>query len=97
PSAWGFGLLDGVKLLGMNFLGFFDFISNSILMPVVALLTCLFVGYVVKPKTVTDEIERTGKFKSKLLFHVLIKYLAPIFIVLILGFSLLEAVGIITV
>ena len=81
----------------MQFLDFFDFISNSVLMPIVALLTCIFIGYVLKPKTVIEEVESCGKFKRKKLFSVMIKYIAPIFIVLILAFSVLEALKILKI
>ena len=77
---------------------FFDFISNSVLMPIVALITCIFIGYFLKPKALIEEAELEGnKFKQKTLFTVVIKYIAPICIVLILGFSILEALGVIKV
>ena len=94
PSSLGFGLWSGVQIIGLSFLDFFDFISNSVLMPIVALITCIFVGYVLKPKALIEEIELTGKFKSKTLFTVVIKYVAPICIVLILISSVLDALGI---
>ncbi len=94
PSSLGFGLWKNVTPLGMDLLTFFDFISNSVLMPIVALLTCLFVGFVIKPATLVEEIEQSGKFKAKKLFAVMIKYVAPICIVLILISSILDATGI---
>lgn len=97
PSALGSNLWSSVKIIGMEFLDFFDFISNSVLMPIVALLTCIFIGYVLKPKTVIEEVESCGKFKRKKLFSVMIKYIAPIFIVLILAFSVLEALKILKI
>ena len=97
PSCLGFGVLSGFSIGGLTFLDMFDFISNSVLMPIVALLTCIFVGYVIKPKALTDEIEVTGKFKGKKLFNVVIKYIAPIFIVLILISSVLDALGIVKI
>ena len=97
PSSLGNGVWSNIKLIGMDFLSFFDFISNSVLMPIVALLTCIFIGYVIKPKTIIEEVELTGKFKAKKLFNVVIKYIAPVVIVLILIFSILEAFKIITV
>ena len=98
PSTLGFGVWSGVKPLGLDdILTFFDFISNSVLMPIVAFFTCLFIGYVIKPKTVIEEIELSAKFKSKALFTVVIKYIAPICILLILGFSILEGFGFVTV
>ena len=92
-----YGLLGGVKIIGMQFLDFFDFISNSVLMPIVALLTCIFVGYIIKPKTLIDEIEVSAPFKKKRLFTVVIKYIAPICIVLILISSVLDAFGIVKI
>lgn len=97
PSCLGFGVLSDIKLIGLSFLDFFDFISNSVIMPVVALITCILVGYVIKPKAIIEEIELGGKFKRKTLFTIMIKYIAPVFIVGILIFSILEGMGIIKV
>lgn len=94
PSSLGFGIWSGIKLLGMSFLDFFDFISNSVLMPVVALLTCLFVGFVVRPQTIVEEVEKSAPFRSKKIYTVLIKYVAPVLIVLILLSSIANALGI---
>lgn len=94
PSSLGFGLWGGVKIIGLSFLDFFDFISNSVLMPIVAFLTCIFAGYVIKPKTLADEIRRDGTFGREKVFTVMIKYLAPICIMLILVSSVLDVLGI---
>jgi len=95
PSSLGFNIWDGITLAGMSILDMFDFFSNSILMPIVALLTCIFVGYILKPKAITDEIESNQHpFKRKKLFIVMIKYIAPVCIVLILISSVLDALGI---
>lgn len=95
PSSLGFGVWSGFTILGMSILDFFDFISNSVLMPVVAFLTCIFAGYIVKPKTVIDEVlVSSDRFKSQRLYVVVIKYLAPVFIILILISSILNALGI---
>jgi NSS family neurotransmitter:Na+ symporter len=93
-STLGYSVWDNVKIIGMQFLDFFDFISNSVLMPIVAFLTCIFVGYVIKPSSIIEEVELNAKFKKKHLFVFVIKYLAPVCIVLILISSLLDAFGI---
>ena len=69
---------------GSSLLDFFDFISNSVIMPIVALLTCIFVGWIIKPQTLVDEIELTGPFKLKTAWTVMIKYVAPVLVVVIL-------------
>ncbi|MBO5462052.1 MAG: sodium-dependent transporter [Clostridia bacterium] len=97
PSCLGYGVLSDVTVFGMAFLDFFDFISNSVLMPIVALVTCILVGYVIKPKALIEEIELSGKFKRKTLFTIVIKYIAPVCIVAILIFSILETTGVIKV
>ena len=81
----------------MQFLDFFDFISNSVLMPIVALCTCLFVGYALKPATVVEEIEISKPFRLKRMFSVMIRYIAPICILLILISSVLNAFGVIQI
>lgn len=94
PSSLGFGVLSDVTIMNLSFLDFFDFISNSVLMPIGAFLTCIFVGYFIKPKTLIDEIEESGKFKRKKMFVVIIKYIAPVCILLILISSVLDTLGI---
>ena len=77
PSSLGFGAWSNITILGFDFLDFFDFISNSVLMPIAAFLTCIFVGYIIKPKEIIDEVESSGEFKRKPLFLVMVKYIAP--------------------
>ena len=97
PSSLGFGVWSHISVKGLSILDMWDFLSNSVLMPIVALLTCIFVGYIVKTKTVTDEINSsTDKFKSEKLYVILIKYFSPILIIAILISSILNGLGIIT-
>ena len=71
-----------------------DYISNNFLMPVVAIGTCVLIGWVVKPRTVIDEIERYGcGFGRKKLYVAMIKVVAPILLTVLL----LKSVGILTV
>lgn len=97
PVSLGFGVWSFIAPLGMSLLDFFDFISNSVLMPIVACLTCIFVGYVIKPGKIIEEVELNGEFKMKKFYTVMIKYVAPICLVAILVFAVMEAMGAITV
>ena len=84
-SALGYGPWGDVTVFKMQFLDFFDFVTNSALMPILAIATCLFVGWVLGPKSVIDEVEEGGRpFKAKLLYVVVVKYLAPAFMAAIL-------------
>ena len=95
PSSLGFGVWDFIQPIGMSILDFWDFLSNSVLMPIVALFTCIFVGFFIKPKTIIEEASAEGAaFKSKKLFTVMIKWIAPILLVLILISSVMNALGI---
>ena len=64
-----------------------DYISNNILMPVVAIGTCVLIGWIVKPETVIDEATKNGeKFGRKPLYIAMIKYIAPVLLfILLLG------------
>lgn len=97
PSSLGYSAWSEVKLIGMQILDFFDFISNSVLMPLVALATCIFVGYFLKPSTLVAELELNGPFKQKKFFTAAMRYIAPVCILLILISSVLSAFGIITI
>ena len=69
-----------------------DYLSNNIMMPVVAILTCILICWVVKPETVIDEVTLNGeKFGRKKLYIVMVKFIAPLLLTLLL----LSAFGII--
>lgn len=56
-----------------------DYISNNCLMPLVALLTCILVGWVVKPKVIIDEVTEGGyRFGRRRLYIIMMKFIAPI-------------------
>ncbi|MBQ4559903.1 MAG: sodium-dependent transporter [Tyzzerella sp.] len=95
PSSLGFNIWGHITFLnGLTFLDLFDFVSNSVIMPIVAFFTCVLVGFIIKPKAIADEVKETdGTFKSEKLFTVMIKWVAPIFILAILVFSVAEGMG----
>lgn len=71
-----------------------DYISNNCLMPLVAIGTCILIGWVVKPETVIDEVEKSGaKFGRRQLYQIMIRYIAPVLLVILL----LKSLGILTV
>lgn len=93
PPILGYSLWDNVTLGGMTILDMMDFVTNSVLMPVCALLTCIFVAYVIGVEVIHDEVRISSPFKRQKLFDIMIKYVAPVFIVAILISSILEALG----
>ena len=96
-SVLGYGPLANFKIFGMQMLDFFDFISNSVLMPIVAFLTCILIGHVVGTKVIADEVGLSAKFTGEKLHLVMIKWVAPILLVVILVAQSLSAFGIITI
>lgn len=70
-----------------------DYISNNCFMPLVAIGTCILVGWILKPDVVIEEVEKTDvKFGRKKLYIVMLKYIAPILLVILL----LKSLGILT-
>lgn len=88
-SVLGYSTWSEVTIFGKQFLDFFDFLSNNIMMPIVALLTCILIGYVAKTTYVEDEVQINAPFKSKMLYRVMIKYIAPVFMIIIFLSSIL--------
>ncbi len=85
-SVLGYSSLDTVKIAGKQFLDLFDFLSNNIMMPIVALLTCILIGWVVKPKFIEEEVTEGGrKFTGKRLLSVMIRYVCPVCMLIILA------------
>ena len=67
-----------------------DYVSNYVFMPVVAIATCLLVGWVVKPKSIIEEVTHGGvKFGREKLYVVMVKFITPI----MLTFLLLQSLG----
>lgn len=96
-SSLGFGIWDGVQIFGKSILDSFDFLTNNILMPVVALCTCIFVGFFLKPQSIIDEVQITSQFRLKGLYIVFTKWIAPVCIVIILVTAFLQAAGILVI
>ena len=68
-----------------------DYISNSFLMPFISLLTCIFVGWIIKPKWICEEMEASGHpFRRKKLYSFMIRYVTPI----IMAVLFLQSVGV---
>ena len=68
-----------------------DYISNYVLMPVVAISTCILIGWVMKPQYIIDEVTLNGeKFSRKLLYTVMVKVVTPV----LLFFLLLQSLGV---
>lgn len=97
PSALGYGIWSHITVLGMDFLTFFDYISNSVMMPILAIATCVLAGWFINLKDIEDEITKNGEeFKRRNVFRVMIKYVAPVFLFIILVFYTLAQFGIIS-
>ena len=94
PSSLGFGPLGFITWNNLSILDIMDFLSNSVLMPIVAFFTCIFVGFIIKPKAIADEVKETGEpFKAEGMFNIMIKWVAPIFLVIILASSIASGLG----
>ena len=95
-SSMGYGLLDFIRIFGMNFLDFFDFMTNSVMMPLAALATCILILRVVGIDGMEKEIEQSSPFRRKKLYRVFIKYFASICLIIILLSSIANVLGIIS-
>ena len=96
-SSLGNGPLSGVTIIGMQFLDFFDFITNSVMMPVAALATCLLITRYMGMEKLTMEVEQDGHpFRRKHIFSFMIRFLCPLFILIILVSAILNVLGIIS-
>ncbi|MDD6661862.1 MAG: sodium-dependent transporter [Lachnospiraceae bacterium] len=93
-SSLGYGPLGFVKIIGMQFLDFFDFLTNSVMMPIAAMATCLLVSGVIGVQKIEQEIiTGEAKFRRKKIFNFMIRYLCPVFAAIILVSSVANAFG----
>ena len=94
-SCLGFNLLSGVTPLGMDLLSFFDFLTNSVMMPVAAVATCLLILFVVGLNNMEREIAAASPFRRRMIYRVVIRYCALVLLAVILISSLADAFGLI--
>ncbi len=86
----GFGPLSSISLGSMNIFGILDYSMNNLVMPIIAILTCVFIGHVIGIKVIENEVESSGKFRIKKAYAPIIKWVAPI----IISFVLIAGLGI---
>ena len=93
-SSLGYGPLASVTIIGMQFLDFFDFLTNSVMMPIAAITISLLISRVVGVDKIEEEVlHGESRFRRKKVFVIMIKYLCPIFAVIILISSVANAFG----
>ena len=81
----------------MQFLDFFDFLTNSVMMPIAALATCILITKFMTVEKLEAEVEQENHpFKRKAVFGFMIKFLCPLFVVIILVSAILNVLGIIS-
>ncbi len=93
-SALGYGPLAEVTIIGMQFLDFFDFLTNTVMMPIAAIATCLLVSRVIGVEKIEAEVTADGApFRRKKIFAFMIRFLCPVFAGIILISSIANAFG----
>ena len=97
PSSLGYSVWSELRIFGMQILDFFDFFANSIMMPIIAFITCIFAGYIIEQGIIEAEVARGGKFKMKGAYRIIVRYAAPICILAILVSSILGVMGILQI
>lgn len=82
-NVWYFDLTLPNGAVG-QILDILDYLTNNILMPIVAFATCILIGWIVNPKLVVDEVKRNGEsFSREGLYKIMVKVVAPVFLLLI--------------
>lgn len=79
------GAYKGLTILGMSIMDFLDYLTAQYLMPCGALLTCLYVGWYISKSVIRQEYTNDGQLRSLSfpLFMFIVRFVCPIFIVLI--------------
>ncbi len=92
-NIWYFEANVGTVVKG-QILDLMDYASNYVLMPIVAIGTCILIGWILKPKTIIDEVEKSGcKFGRRRLYIFMIKFAAPLLLLILL----LKSLGVLTI
>ena len=93
-SSLGYGPLGFIKIIGMEFLDFFDFLTNTIMMPLAAICICILVTKYMGVDKVNDEVIKNGhKFGRRKIFEITIQYFSPVILIIILFSSIANVLG----
>ena len=93
-SCLGYGPLSFITIIGMPFLDFFDFLTNSLMMPLAALAICVLINRYVTIEKAESEVQLNGMpFRRKVIFRFMIRFVCPVFVLLILLSSIAEVMG----
>lgn len=86
-----FSSMADVKIFGMTVFDFLDNFTTNILLPLVSLGVCIYVGWVLPKKFLYDELSNYGTLRSRFngILLQLIRYLAPLLIILVFIYNLL--------
>ena len=96
-SCLGFNVLSGVTPLGMDILSFFDFLTNSVMMPVASACVCLLILLVTGPEKIEEEITFSSAFRRRKVFRFVLRYMSVMLLAVILASSILDAFGLIKI
>ena len=97
-SCLGYGPLSFLTLIGMPFLDFFDFLTNSVMMPVSALAICVLITRYMTIEAAEKEVMLDGMpFRRRAVFRFMIRYVCPVFVLIILFSSIASSLGLITI
>ena len=96
-SVFGYGIWSFVRIFGMQILDFFDFLTNSVMMPVSAFFVCILIIRVIGFDGVAKEVKLSSKFRRQPMYYIVTKYIAPFFLMIILASSIASALGFITI
>ena len=82
----GYNVLSFIEPLGPGtaILDLADFINSAVLLPLVGIILCIFVGWIIKPKAIIDEVLLSDKFTIRKVWVFVIKFVAPIFLILMM-------------
>ena len=86
------GPLSHIRIFSMNFFDFLDTLATNLMLPTAAIITCLFLGWIVPKSFLHKELTNRGKINKHISSGVfwMVKYAAPILISIILIAKFLE-------
>ena len=79
------GERNWLTLFGMNLFDFFDWFTANCCLPIGAFFTCLFIGWYVDHKIISDEMSNWGTIKAPHLrvFTFMVRFVCPVLIFII--------------
>lgn len=81
-SVLSFNVWSESRIAGFNFFEFMDFLTSSVMLPLTGLFIAIFVGWIMRPQSVRDELSDESD-RVFWLWRIIVRYVSPLAVLVV--------------